>query len=121
VPRKGDSVQLVEGEVLINGDPIGIPERKIFDAGNLLDYYDVFYAGLLPPVEGPRVHGKSDSMRVDEDRYFMIGDNRDNSRDGRFWGLVRDSEIRGKAFVVYWSWDRERHRVRWRRIGDIVR
>ncbi len=60
-------------------------------------------------------------MGVDEDRYFMIGDNRDNSRDGRYWGLVRDSEIRGKAFVIYWSWDREEHRIRWRRIGDIVR
>ncbi len=121
VPRKGDTIQLVGGELLINGDPFGIPERKIFDAGNLLDYYDVFYASFLPPVEGPTAHGRSDPARVDEDRYFMIGDNRDNSRDGRFWGLVRDSEIRGKAFVIYWSWDRDRHRIRWRRIGDIVR
>ena len=40
-------------------------ERKIFDAGNVLDYYDVFYAGLLPPVEGPTAYGTSDPCIVE--------------------------------------------------------
>jgi len=120
VPRRGDVLQLVEGKLLVNGKPFPIPERKIIDEGNFRDYYDVFYADLFPGAVGPRAHSTSEPMVVDEDRYFMLGDNRDNSRDGRFWGLVRDSEIRGKAFVIYWSWNRDDHRVRWKRIGDAV-
>jgi signal peptidase I len=120
IPRKGDVVQLAKGELLINDKPVEIPEGKIIDEGNLRDYYDVFYASLFSPGIGPRAHSTSELLVIEEDRYFMVGDNRDNSRDGRFWGLVRDSEIRGKAFVIYWSWNRENHGVRWNRVGDVV-
>ncbi|MFQ5459032.1 MAG: signal peptidase I [Myxococcota bacterium] len=120
VARKGDVFQLVDGELFVNKERIPLPAGRIIDEGNLRDYYDVFYAGILPPGVGPRAGSTSDPVVVDEDRYFMMGDNRDNSRDGRFWGFVRDSEIRGNAFVIYWSWDRERHRVRWGRLGDPV-
>ncbi len=67
-------------------------------------------------------------------RYFMMGDNRDQSSDSRFWGFVREAEIKGPAFVIYWSWDFDGswlsmlspltwwdlmvHRMRWSRIGD---
>ena len=80
----------------------------------------MFYAGLFPQGTDPRPGASNPELVVDEDRFFMMGDNRDNSRDGRFWGFVRDSEIRGKAFVIYWSWDGEGHWVRWSRIGDVV-
>ncbi len=120
VPKKGDVLQLMKGELMVNDKAVSIPKRKIIDEGNFRDYYDVFYADLFPSGVGPREHSSSERVVIDEDRFFMIGDNRDNSRDGRFWGLVRDSEIRGKAFVIYWSWNRDDHRVRWGRIGDGV-
>jgi signal peptidase I len=51
----------------------------------------------------------------------MMGDNRDYSMDSRFWGFLDIKKIKGKAFIIYWSWDRERFRPRWERIGKVIR
>jgi signal peptidase I len=42
---------------------------------------------------------------VPEDRYFMMGDNRDNSNDSRVWGTVHRNDIRGPVLINYWSWN----------------
>jgi signal peptidase I len=46
-----------------------------------------------------------------------MGDNRDNSQDSRYWGFVKREKIRGKAFLIYWSWIADQHWPRWRRLG----
>lgn len=70
------------------------------------------------------------TYRIRKDYYFMMGDNRDNSLDSRFWGFVPADLIIGKAFMVYWSWDEDGtssgfldhlESTRWNRIGSIVR
>jgi hypothetical protein len=75
--------------------------------------------------------------QIEDGRYLMMGDNRDNSRDGREWGTITREEMRGPAMFLYWSWDSEGyswlqmlnpitwwdlivHRMRWDRIGDSV-
>ena len=49
-------------------------------------------------------------------RLLVLGDNRDNSADSRYWGFVDSQTVKGRAFLVYWSWDAQ-DGVRWRRIG----
>jgi signal peptidase I len=49
-----------------------------------------------------------------------MGDNRDNSQDSRYWGFVRRDRIKGKAFLIYWSWDSDRHWLRWWRLGNYI-
>jgi signal peptidase I len=60
-------------------------------------------------------------VTVPEGKYFMMGDNRDNSRDSRMWGFLDHSLIRGKALFIYFSWDATHTRPRFSRIFDIIR
>ncbi len=53
--------------------------------------------------------------------YFMMGDNRDNSDDSRYWGFVPEDMLIGKVFASFMSWDAINHRIRWDRIGHWVR
>ncbi len=59
-------------------------------------------------------------ITIPDNSYFMMGDNRDQSNDSRFWGFLHASKIKGKADVIYWSWDKTHSRVRWDRIGKSI-
>jgi signal peptidase I len=59
-------------------------------------------------------------VTVPEGNYFMMGDNRDDSADSRFWGFVPDTYLRGKAFLVWMSWNGKTDSVRWSKIGSLI-
>ena len=60
------------------------------------------------------------SYRVENNYYFMLGDNRENSLDSRFWGFVPEPLIIGKAMMLYWSINEPSGDIRWDRIGMVV-
>ena len=110
------------------------------DAGNTLVVSEVTLGDRsFRTLDDPNVSipGPADTITVEPGRYFLLGDNRDHSKDSRFWGTVRLAEIKGPAFILYWSWDFNgswgqllnpltlfellTQKMRWDRIGDGVR
>jgi signal peptidase I len=95
----GDRVELSERKLIINGQTVDDPHAKYSLHGNLRNF-------------GP--------VAVPNDHLFVMGDNRDESSDSRVWGFVPISYLKGKAFLIYWSWDSRKFGLRWGRLGDIV-
>jgi signal peptidase I len=121
-----------------NFGPIVIPKagsEVTLTSENVSEYWDVIeHEGHVIASSNSSeilIDGVSTrTYRVQKDYYFMMGDNRDNSLDSRFWGFVPADLIIGKAFMVYWSWDENQSlsgfldhvlSTRWYRIGSIVR
>lgn len=102
----GDVVEVRDKQVYVNGVKYELPQAIHKEAD------------LIPAEYGPRDFMKPVTVPVDS--YFVMGDNRDRSYDSRFWGFVTDPEIKGKAFIKYWSWDSERHLPRITRIGGLI-
>jgi signal peptidase I len=102
----GDTVQGINKDIYVNGKRLKEP---------YIQHIDNF---VLPAYISPR--DNFGPIRVPKDSYFAMGDNRDNSKDSRFWGFVPRHNIKGKAMIIYFSWDSTVHSVRLSRIGDIV-
>ncbi len=59
-------------------------------------------------------------ITVPEGYYFMLGDNRDDSADSRYWGFLPEENLRGRAFFVWMSWNGKKHAIRWENIGHVL-
>jgi signal peptidase I len=109
----GDTIEYKQGQLILNGKPVEQRDlEQIFTDDN-----HVRYKELEEELEGCRHHvldipgttGTSiEPTVVPPDRYFMMGDNRDNSNDSRVWGTVHRSDLKGPVLINYWSWNNQR-------------
>ena len=125
---KDPELDYIKRVIAVAGDIVEIRDKKIFINGKPFDdRHGVFKDPTIHPAAlDPR--DNYGPVTVPANKIFAMGDNRDNSADGRFWGFVDLKAIRGKAWAIYWSWDiqtpffsLERLRsIRWNRIADTV-
>jgi signal peptidase I len=109
----GEEVRIEDREIFINGKPIEDPW------GVYRDRNGPFVPSYLRPRDnyGPKV--------VPTHSLFVLGDNRDNSQDSRYWGFVDLSAVKGKAFIIYFSYNKRANdllgKVRWSRFAKLIR
>ncbi len=102
----GDTIEIKDKKVYVNDEP---QEEK----------YAIFLDNKILPAHVQR-RDNMGPITVPENSLFVMGDNRDNSYDSRFWNFVDLKSVKGKAFILYWSWDKENFSVRWNRIANLV-
>lgn len=103
----GDTVQIKDKKVYINNQPMVDPHGTYTDQR------------IIPEMEQPR--DNTGPIVVPPNMFFVMGDNRDESYDSRFWGFVDQKQILGQAFIIYWSWDRTEFGIRWNRLGNLIK
>ncbi len=129
-PRRGEIVvfkfpedpdkDFIKRVVGVAGDEIKIHNKKVIVNGKPLNHDFGIYVDprIFPPSAEPR--DNFGPITVPPNALFVMGDNRDQSYDSRYWGFVDLSAVKGKAFIIYWSWDKENFSVRWSRLGHLL-
>ncbi len=96
----GETVEVRAKKVYINGAPLEEPYVHFLTAPAR--------ASELHEVTSSDVRERYGPVTVPPDHYFVMGDNRDNSQDSRYWGFLPRENVKGKSLVIYWSYQAER-------------
>jgi signal peptidase I len=89
----GETIELRNRKVFVNGTPLDEPYVHFLDADNDGEVTSFDVRERYGPVQVPA------------GQYFVMGDNRDNSQDSRYWGFLPRGYIKGRALMIYWSYD----------------
>ncbi|EKD70216.1 MAG: Signal peptidase I [uncultured bacterium] len=107
-------VEQVDLNMATSSDETGVQVQAMMKMENLLGVKHKIY------VEADKNSRNYYNVVVPEGMYFVMGDNRDESADSRYWGFVPDKNIVGKAVLVWMSWDNNKMLPRWNRMGSMI-
>ena len=128
IPKKGEiivfeyphdtSKDYIKRVVGLPGDKIQIFNKQLLINGRVAEDPHAFHSE--PEVFSESILDNFGPVTVPPDHLFVMGDNRDASSDSRVWGFVPLSLVKGKAFLVYWSWNPADIGIRWSRVGSLL-
>jgi signal peptidase I len=109
------------------GETVELKQKKVYIDGKPLD--EPFVHFLEPPGGGSEfaevtsldVRENYGPVTVPPDQYFVMGDNRDNSQDGRYWGFLPRDYVKGRALIIYWSYEAGRDEYQDESAGAAIR
>jgi len=129
-PQRGDVVvfvypvdpskDFIKRVVGVGGDVIQIRDKHVSVNDQTWDDPHAYFADGEAAGHGNSPRDTYGPVTVPPGHIFVMGDNRDSSYDSRFWGFVDMNEVKGRAFLIYWSWDGDDHWIRWNRIGERI-
>jgi signal peptidase I len=112
--------------VAVGGDTVQVKDNRVWRNGTLIEepYVKPGSFRADPPTHCGYLYG-CEPLVVPPNSYFVMGDNRDNSQDSRYWGFLPRDYVKGRALVIYWSYDAESGNIlsgtRWGRLLHQVR
>jgi signal peptidase I len=129
-PQRGDIVvfkypedpdrDFIKRIVAVEGDIIGGMNKKVVLNREILKEPYAQYIDDSNKIGDIQQRDNFGPYIVPKGKVFVMGDNRDQSYDSRFWGYVDIKDIKGKAFIIYWSWDNTKKLPRLKRMGKLI-